>query len=56
MRVNIKAIYLDANNMSKNIKRTNEAKLKMYLAKLKKNDTKPGNTKTGATCTKPQTA
>lgn len=42
--------------MSKNIKRTNEAKLKMYLAKLKKNDIKSGSTKAGATGTKSQTA
>lgn len=53
MRVNIRAIYLDANNMSKNIKRSNEAKLKLYLAKLKKNDTKSSSTKTGTTGTKP---
>ena len=39
--------------MSKNIKRSNEAKLKLYLAKLKKNDIKPSNTKTGATGSKP---
>lgn len=38
--------------MSKNIKRTNEAKLKLYLAKLKKNDTKSGSTKAGATGSK----
>jgi hypothetical protein len=40
-------------NMSKNIKRTNEAKLKLYLAKLKKNDVKSGSTKTGGVGTKP---
>ncbi len=39
--------------MSKNIKRTNEAKLKLYLAKLKKNDIKSGSTKTGAARLKP---
>jgi len=39
--------------MSKNIKRSNEAKLKLYLAKLKKNDIKSGSSKTGATGPKP---
>ena len=53
MRVNIRVIYRDAKNMSKNIKRTNEAKLKLYLAKLKKNDAKSGSTKAGAVSPKP---
>lgn len=39
----IKAIYRDI-NMSKNINKVNEIKLKTYLEK-KKNDTKPNNSK-----------
>lgn len=38
--------------MGKNIKKSNEAKLKLYLQKLK-NDIKPGNTKAGGARPKP---
>jgi hypothetical protein len=39
--------------MGKNINKTNEEKLKVFLQKQKKNDTKSSSKKTGTACIKP---